>query len=260
MFMPKIFYRRIYMKKFVIFLVLALIVAVSGVVIGCKKISPDAAATATVSVPSITPTQTPYLTKTITPSFTATCSSTDTPVCSPTITSTNTPVIRIQAYIYGPVNNYFNVLVSADSTPVADATVTVNGVLSNAFASNSYNGAFVYIPGDTCTVAITTNNTTYTDSVIEPGGNIDFSDPVVTWTYEGNKDYLFIRDSSSVIVYRTDDTVIDIDSGFSIPSGAYVTGTNHINMYAKNFKGPAFLPAQNSFLSIETSGTFSVTK
>lgn len=246
------------MKKHLLFIVIVISLIL---LISCNKTNPAEPAadngTAT-STPTIT------ITGTITQTPTTTATATNTPV------STATPNLYIDCFINGvnsSISYWFTLRVGGVSYQYATITVNSDTLVYNAGSSvYTQNGATgPYVAGINYNVTIQTQYGTYTGSVMGPGGNEAVTNDVVTYDYDGDGDFVLVRDSGNNIVYNTTDYYADIDTGFTIPGSAYSSGSGDYNVSIypdsginNSFTGPT-VPG-HGYLLIETLKTVSVTK
>jgi hypothetical protein len=156
------------------------------------------------------------------------------------------------------------------AVPVSGCAVDVssaNGTTTLAY--DSFLGEYLYSssdlsdyqPGQVYTVKINNNGTVYTASGNAAGGAAVSSDGnTVTWSSEGNQDYIAAFDPS----YQSYQYGPDLASGFNLNtaglythgSGGYTINTNIINAVTSPFSGAGL----GTVLSLSEQSSFSVTK
>jgi len=183
------------------------------------------------------------------------------------LTPSPTPKVNISAFING-VNSEkdYWITVNINNALYQYATITVNEdtLIYNGSDAYEKSGATAgYTAGIVYSVLIETE---YGDFLCErtgPGGNIALAGNTVTYQYEGNSDFLFVKQGASVI-YNSMDFMADIDSGFEIPGSAFPDpGDYSVSVYPYHVEANAFtgpVVPNSGDIMIEALTTIAVTK
>lgn len=131
--------------------------------------------------------------------------------------------------VNGAAETTAQVVLTGGSTPV---TLPYNETLTlgnNTYARYYLDGSAIqYQPGVTYTMSTQTSVGTAWASVVAPGGIQYVSDRnTVSWASEGNKDRVYVENSSYSGTYDSLNTQADMDSVFSIPTSAYPTSGSY---------------------------------
>jgi hypothetical protein len=215
-------------------LVCSLIVCVSVFILpGCQNKGP-AGPQAPVNTATVT------VTATDTPTVTITSSITQTHTITPTFTITNTPAIEIQAFMNGDEaagTGQYNIYVSSDSTPVANATVTMLDLDSVDPAvevpylqdSGGFGQYLVNVPvkpasPHTMRCSVQIGASPMTAELMIPGAINIFTDGLyANWLYSGNQDtYIRIFDYLGSQIYLA--TEIPASFNHTVSPDPYTAG------------------------------------
>jgi hypothetical protein len=165
-------------------------------------------------------------------------------------------------YVSGAISYW--VTFNVNGTYYQYATVTVSdGTNTDTLVSNG-SSAYVtpaspmaYTPGANYSVVIQSEFGVYSGTITGPGGNVTVNTyNVVSYTYNGNSDFLIVYDSGYNPLYYSASDYPDISPGFIIPGSIFVIpGTYYVYVYptttlTSGFTGPN-IPSQNT-LTIET--------
>ncbi|HRU39372.1 MAG TPA: hypothetical protein P5511_05800, partial [Candidatus Goldiibacteriota bacterium] len=175
-----------------------------------------------------------------------------------------TPNIRIEAFVNG-VNSTLDywIVVQVNSAYYKYATVTVNSDTLVFDGSNAYvaSGATSpYQAGIDYTVTVNTEYGVFTAQTQGPGGSAGLTGDTVNYTYDGNSDFLLVRDNSSAITYSSLNDYSDIDPGFEIPSSAFPAAGNYsVGLYPYNSHSNAFTgPVTPSYSELAVEGFYTL--
>ena len=226
-------------------------------------------------IPSATPTSTPTFTVTstgtgtytVSSTFTQTLTHTVTPSASITMTATNTPEVVITValgYSEHSSSGGCNTYISANGTPVANATVTIDdlddglGPTYINYVTNSGANGYYY----KATGALTANHDykceisfdgCYFEATLKMPGDITISADglSLSWIYPGNVD-------TEIRVYQSISLkYLDYESGTShtISPNPYVSGTYSCRVWCRN----QAQPGSGGFDGAEAASFYQVT-
>jgi hypothetical protein len=120
------------------------------------------------------------------------------------------------------------------------------------------------VPGTTYIISVTTNNSTYTDFAVAPGGSAALNGAMpnytLTWANEGNEDSALVRNSTGTRTYQSSATLTDITSGFALPGSTAFPSSGDYTVFMYNMEHKSSFTTAQGGIYIEVAKSFSVTK